>query len=182
MHSAPAPKSNAVVNTYMRLILNLCALASWQYTLIATQPCMNQHTVSSLHHRASAPAHRFLKRTTKYQTNNHTTRRSTYTTPDLPPTLPARLAVRKGIHSNNYRPLKSSQPTPNTLLHLLPEQNPYSKTPTSCRKPYSILPPFSLPPAPTQCTALQLPNPIQSLTRICASSCIFAHQLRGNIR
>ena len=49
MHSAPPAKSNAVFNTLLVLILHLCALAAGQYTLNATQPNMNQHTVASLH-------------------------------------------------------------------------------------------------------------------------------------
>ena len=56
------------------------------------------------------------------------------------------------------------------------------KPAASCHTLYTTLPPLSFPPSPTQCTALQLPNPIQSFTRICALSCIYPHQLRGNIR
>ena len=53
---------------------------------------------------------------------------STYTTPDHPPTLTARLVLCKAIHSNRYWSVKSSQPTPNIPLRLHPKQNPYSKT------------------------------------------------------
>ena len=123
MPNAAAAKSNAVFYTQCRLILHSSALAASQYTLNATQPNMNQHTVSSLHHLARAPAHRFLKRTTKYLLNHKMTHCSTYTTPDLPPTLAARLALCKGIHSNKYRTLKSSQPTPNISLQLLLKHN-----------------------------------------------------------
>ena len=129
MNSAPPAKSNPVFNTHMRLILHLCALAVWQYTLNATQPSMNQQKASSPNCRSPTPAHRFLKRTTKYLLNNRTTRCSTYTTADLPPILAARLAVCNAIHSNKYRPLKSSYPTPNIQLRLLPNHNPYSKPP-----------------------------------------------------
>ena len=127
IHIAAAAKSTAVFNTQLCLILHLCSLPTWQYTLNATQPTMNQRTVSSLHHRARTPAHRFLKRTTKYLLNHKMTHHSTYTTPDLPPTLTARLVLCKGIHTNKYRPVKSSQPTPNIPLRLPPKQNPYSK-------------------------------------------------------
>ena len=89
---------------------------------------MNQHTAPSLHQRAPTPPHRFLKRATQYLLNHKMTHCSTYTTPDLPPTLAARLALCKGIHSNKYRPLKSSQTTPNIQLRLLPNHSPYSKT------------------------------------------------------
>ena len=108
MHNAAPAKSNAVLKTQLSLILHLCTLPVWQYTLNATQPSMNYQTVSSLHHRARTPAHRVLKRTTKYLLNHNMTYCSTYTTPYLPPTISARLAVCKGIHSNKYRPLKSS--------------------------------------------------------------------------
>ena len=128
MHSAPAAKSNAVLNTDMRLILDLCALAAWQYTLNATQPSMNEQTVSSLYRRARTPAHRLLKPTTKYLLNHKMTHCSTYTTPGLPPTLAARLALCKAIHSNKCGPLKCFYPTPNIPLRLLPNHNPYSKT------------------------------------------------------
>ena len=64
MRSDNQPKSTAVFNTQLSLILHLCPLPAWQYMLSATQPSMNQQTVSSLHHRARTPAHRFLKRTT----------------------------------------------------------------------------------------------------------------------
>ena len=93
---------------HMLQSLHLFALAAWQYTLNATQPSMNHQTVASLHQRTRTPAHRFLKRTTKYLLNHKMTHCSTYTTPDLPPTLAARLAICKGIHSNKYPPLKSS--------------------------------------------------------------------------
>ena len=111
MHNAGAAKSYAEFNTQLSLNLHLSAPAMWQYTLNATQSSMNQHTVSSLHYRARTPAHRVLKRTTKYLLNDKMTHRSTYATPDLPPTLAARLAVRKGIHSNKYRPVNSFKPT-----------------------------------------------------------------------
>ena len=108
MRGAPAAKSNAAFETHMRLILHLSALPAWEYTLNATQPNMSQQTVSSLHHRTGAAAHRFLKRTTKELLSHKMTPCSTYTTPDLPPTLAARLSLCKGIHSHKYRPLKSS--------------------------------------------------------------------------
>ena len=108
MRSGNQPKSTAVFNTQLSLTLDRCALAVWQYMLNATQRSTNQQPVSSLYHRTRTPAHRFLKRTTKYLLNHKMTQSSTYTTPDLPPTLAARLAVCKGIHSNKYSPLKSS--------------------------------------------------------------------------
>ena len=108
IHDAAAAKSNPVLNTPMRLILHLCALPAWQYTLNATQPSMNQHTISSRNYRARTPAHRFLKLTTKYLLKHKMTQCSTYTTPNLPPTLAACLTVCKGIHSNKCRPIKSS--------------------------------------------------------------------------
>ena len=111
----------------MRLILHLCALPVWQYTLNAAHTSMNQHTVSSLHYSPRTPPHRFLKRTTKCLLNHQMTRCSTYTTPDLPPTLAARLAPCQSIHSK-YPPVKSSQPTPNIPLRLLPKHEPYSNT------------------------------------------------------
>ena len=108
MHSATAQTSNALFNTQLRLILHLCAHPVSQYTLTATpQPSMNRHTVSSLHQRAPAPPHRFLKRTTKCLLNHKMTHCSTYTNPDLPPTLPATLALCKRIHSNKYPTAKS---------------------------------------------------------------------------
>ena len=143
---------------------------------------MNQQTVSSFHYRPSARVHRLCKRTTKCLCTHTMTTRSTCTTPDLPPTFAARLALCKGIHSNKYRPLKSSQTTPNIQLRLLPKQNPYSKPTASCHTFYTVLPSLSLTPPATQYTTLQLPNPMQCLTCSCASSCIHAHLLRGNIR
>ena len=89
-------------------MMHLSAPAAWQYTLSATQPSMNQHTVSRLHHRARAATHRLLKSITKYLLNHKMTHCSTYTSPDLPPTLAARRALCEGIHSNKYRPLKYS--------------------------------------------------------------------------
>ena len=127
MHSAAAAKSNPVFDTQLSLILHLCALPAWQHMLNAAQPSMNQHTVSSLHHRARTPAQRFLKHNTKYLPQRKTKHCSTYTTPDLPPTLAARPALCKGIHSNKYRPLKSSQPTPNIQPRFLPNHKQYSK-------------------------------------------------------
>ena len=108
MQSAPAAKTNPVFHKPIRLILHLPSPSAWQYTLNATQPSMNHLTVSSPIHRARTPAHRFLERTTKYPPNNQPIQSSTYTSPDLPPTLVARLALCTGIHSNKYRPLKSS--------------------------------------------------------------------------
>ena len=128
IHNAAAPKSNAVLNTQLRLILHLCAPPVCQYSLNATQPSINHQIVSSLHYRARTPAHRLLKRTTKYLRTHKMTQCSTYTTPDRPPTLAARLAVCKDIHSNKYRPAKSSQPTTYIPPRLLPKQNPYSIT------------------------------------------------------
>ena len=127
MHNAAAAKSNAVFNTQLSLILHLCPPPVWQYTLNASQPSMNQQIVSSFHYRSSPRVHRLLKRTTKYLLTHLMTRCSTYTTPHLPPALAARPAVCKRVHSNKYRPLKSSQPTPNIQPRLLPKQNPYSK-------------------------------------------------------
>ena len=101
-------KCNAVFNAHILLILHLSAPAASQYTLNATQPSMNHQTVSRPNRRARKQADRFLKSTTKYLLNHKITHCSTYATPDLPPTLAARLAVCKGIHSNKYRPLKSS--------------------------------------------------------------------------
>ena len=137
---------------------------------------MNHHTVSSLHQRARTPPHRFLKRTTQYLLNHKMTHCSTYTTPDLPPTLAARLALCKRIHSNKYPPVKSCYPTSNIPLRRLPNHNPYSNT--SCFLPHTlhyITPIYLLPtsiiarpsstPRPTQYTALQLPNPMHCLTR-----------------
>ena len=102
------PKFTAVFNTQLSLILHLSALPAWQYALNTTQPSMDQHTVYSLHCRARTPAHSFLKLTTKYLLKHKMTQCSTYTTPNLPPTLAACLAVCKGIHSNKCRPIKSS--------------------------------------------------------------------------
>ena len=121
-------KSNAVLNTQLSLILHLCPLPAWQYMLSATQPSMNQQTVSSLHHRARTPAHRFLKRTTKYVLNHKMIHCSTYTHPNPRPTLAGRLALCKGIHSNKYPTLKFSQPTPNIPLHHLSKHSPKPKT------------------------------------------------------
>ena len=143
---------------------------------------MNQHTAPSLHQRAPTPPRHFLKRATQYLLNHKMTHCSTYTTPDLPPTLAARLAVCKGIHSNKYRPLKYTYPTPNIPLRLLPNHNPYDQMPYSFHTPYIVLPPFSSSSSSTQCTALQLPNPMQCSTHSWASSCIYAHFLFGNIR
>ena len=126
IHRAAAAKSTAVLNTHMRLIMHLCVLPAGQYTRNATQPSMNHQTVSSLHHRARTPAHRFLKPTTKYLLNHKMTHCSTYTTSDLPPTLPARLALWKAIETNKYRPLKSSKTTSNIPLRPLP--NKYKTT------------------------------------------------------
>ena len=108
MHSAAAAKSNAVLNTPLSLILHLSAPAVRQYTLNAIQPSMNQHTVYSLYCRARTPAHRLLKRTTKYLPNHKMTHLATYITPYLPPALAACLAVCKGNHYNTYPPVKSS--------------------------------------------------------------------------
>ena len=106
---AAAAKSNALSNTHMLLILHLSALAAWQYTLSATHPTMNQPTVPSHHQRTrTPPTHRFLKRATQYLLNHKLTHCSSYTTPDLPPTLAAPLAVCKAIHSNKYPPVKFS--------------------------------------------------------------------------
>ena len=128
MHNAAAPKSTAVLNTQLSLILNLSAPAAWQYTLNVTHPGMNQPAVSRPHYRARTRVHRFLKHTTKHLLNNKMTHCSTYTAPDLPPILAARLALCKGIHFNIYPTVKSSPPTPTIPLRLLPKQNPYSKT------------------------------------------------------
>ena len=128
MHNAAAAKSSAVLYTQLSLILHSCAHSAWQYTLNTSQPSMNQQTVSSFHYRPSARVHRLCKRITKYLLNRTMTTRSTCTTPDLPPTFAARLALCKGIHSNKYPPLKSSQTTGSMPLQLLPKQNPYSKT------------------------------------------------------
>ena len=103
MHNAAAAKSSAVLYTQLSFILHSCAHSAWQYTLNATQPSMNLQTVPSRHYRARTPAHRFLTRTTKYLLTHTMTHCSTYSTPDLPPTLAARLALCKGIHSNKYR-------------------------------------------------------------------------------
>ena len=46
----------------------------------------------------------------------------------LASTLATILGVCKAIHSNKYRAVKSSQPTRNIPLRLLPKQTPYSKT------------------------------------------------------
>ena len=80
----------------------------------------------SFHYRPSARMHCLCKRTTKYLLNHKMTQCATYTTPDLPPTLAARLALCKGIHSNKHRQLKSSQPTANIQLRLLRNHNPNS--------------------------------------------------------
>ena len=182
MPSAAAAKANAVLNTHMRLILHSSALPVCQYMLNTTHPSMNQHTVSSHHQRARIPAHPFLKRTTKYLLSQKLTHCSTYTTPDLLPTLAACLAVCKGIQSNKHPPVKSSEPTPNIQLWLLSNHNLYSKPAASSNTFYTILPALSFPPPATQYTALQLPNPMQCLTRICATNFIHAHFLRANMR
>ena len=101
-------KSNSVSNTELSLILHLSAPPVWHYTPVATQPSMSHHTMWRGDHRARKPEHGALKPTTKYLLNNKMTHCSTYTTPDLPPTLAARLALCKGIHSNKYPPVKSS--------------------------------------------------------------------------
>ena len=160
----------------------LHAPATRQHTPNATQASMNQESVCTLHYRARTAARRFLKRTTKYLHNHKKTQCSTYTTPDLPPTLAACLAVCKGIHSNKYPPVKSSEPTPNIQLWLLSNHNLYSKPAASSNTFYTILPAFSFPPPATQYTALQLPNPMQCSTRICATNFIYAHFLRANMR
>ena len=111
LRNAAAAKSNAVFNTQLCLSLHLCALPVWQYTLNASQPSMNQQTVSGLPYRSSARPQRLLRRTTKYLLAHKMTHCSTYTTPDLPPTLAPRLALCKAIHSNKYR-----QPNPPNQL------------------------------------------------------------------
>ena len=131
MRSAAAAKSNAVFSTQLSLILHLCTQLSlilhlcahpvWQYTLNAAQPSMNQTDVSILHYRARTPAHSFLKRTTIYLFTHKLIQRSTYTIASI---LAVRLALCKGIHSNKYRPVKSSQPTPNIPLRLPPKHHP----------------------------------------------------------
>ena len=64
---------------------------------------------------------------------------ASFTTPDLPPTLAARLAACKGIHSNKDRPVKPSQPTPNIPRRHLASHNPYSKPTASSHTLYTIL-------------------------------------------
>ena len=182
MHSVAAAKSNAVFYTHMSLILHLYALAASQYTLNATLPSLNQRTVWSQPYRPRPPAEHFLKCTTQYLLTHKMTHCSTYTTPDLPPMLAARLAVCTGIHSNIYRPLKSSQPTPNIPLRPLPNQNPYSTTRRFLSHTLHYITAISVTPSPTQCTALWRPNPMQSLTRRCGLSCIYPHLLRRSIR
>ena len=81
IHNAAAAKSNAVFNMQLRLILHLCALAVWQYTLNTSQPSMNQETVCSRHYRARTRTHRLLKRTTKYLGTHKMTQCSTYRAP-----------------------------------------------------------------------------------------------------
>ena len=137
---------------------------------------MNQHTAPSLHQRARTPPHRFLKRTTQYLLNHKMTHCSKHTTPDLPPTLAARLALCKCIRSNKYPPVKSSYSTSNIPLRRLPNHNPYSNT--SCFLPHTlhyITPIYLLPtsiiarpssiPRPTQYTAVLLKPPMHCLTR-----------------
>ena len=102
------PKSNAVFYTPLRVIWHFCAPPVWQYKLKATQPRMNHQTVPRRCYCGRKPAHRFFTHTTEYLLNHKITHCSTYTTPDLPTTLAARLAICKAIHSNKYRPLKSS--------------------------------------------------------------------------
>ena len=148
MHSAAAAKSIALFHTPMRYTLHLCAPPVWQYTLNATQPNMNQPTVPSLHQRARTPPHRFLKRTTQYLLNRKMTHCSTYTTPDLPPTLAAPLALCKAIHSNKYPTVKSSQPSPNIPLQPFLNKAHTQKPAASFHTLYTILPPFTLPPLP----------------------------------
>ena len=165
MHDAAPAKSNAVFNTQLSFILHLSAPPAWQYTFNATQPRVNQHTVSSLHHRARSPPHRFLKRTPRYLINHKMTHCSTYTTPDLPPTLAARLAVCKRIHSNKYPPIKSCYPTSNIPLRLLTKHSDKRKYPQGLLVTlYTILPPFSFRRPTSQSTALELPNSLQCLT------------------
>ena len=143
---------------------------------------MNQHTVSSFHHRVPTPPHRLLKRTTKYLPNHKITHGPTCTTPDLPPTLPAPLALCKRIHSKKYPTVKSSYQLRTCHVPSFLNKTHTQKPAASCHTLYTILPPFSFPPAPTQCAALQLKHPMHSLTRSSASSCIDAHILCGNIR
>ena len=104
IHNARAATSNAAFNMQLRLVSFFSPLPVWQYTLNTSQPCMNQQTVSSLQYSPRRRVHRLCKRTTKYLLNHKMTHCSTYTTPDLPPTFAARLALCKGIHSNKYPP------------------------------------------------------------------------------
>ena len=179
MHNAAAGKSTPVFNTQPRLISHLSSLPAWQYTLNVTQHSMNHQTVSSLHQRARTPPHRFLKCNIKYRLNHKITHCSTYTTPHLPPTLTARLAyVKPSIPTNIAHSKPPNQlPTYNVASFLITTHT--QKPAGSSHTRYTILPPFSLPPSPAKSTSLQLPDTIQC---ICVSSCIYPHQLCGNIR
>ena len=148
----------------MRLILHLCALAVWQYTLNASQPSMNQQTVSSPHYRSSARVHRLCRRTTKYLGTHKMTTRSTYTTPDLPQHLLPVLLYAKTSTPTNIVDAKARNQLPTYHFGSLLITTHTQKPTASCHTLHTIIPLFIYPQSPTQCTALQLPNPIQSLT------------------
>ena len=80
MHNATAPKSSAARLTQLRLVLHLYARPVWQYTLNATQPCLNQRTVRSRHFPTCTRAHLSLKSTKRYLVTHKMTHASTRTT------------------------------------------------------------------------------------------------------
>ena len=151
-HSAAAAKSYALFHTQLSLILHLYALPAWQYTLNDTCTSFNQHTVSSLHYRPCTPAHCLCKPTTKCLLKDDMTHCSTYTSPDLPPTLAAPFALCKGIHSNIYPPIKSSYPSTKITLSLLSKHNPNSKSRRFLSHGLHYITPTYLRPPPTRCT------------------------------
>ena len=108
MRSDNQPKSNAVFSTPLCVIWHFSAPPVWKYTLNATQPRRNHQTVPRRCYCGRKPAHRFFTHTTEYLFNHKITHCCTYTTPDRNTTLADRLAICKAIHSNKYRPLKSS--------------------------------------------------------------------------
>ena len=132
--------------------------------------------------RARTPAHRLRRRTTKYLLKQKMTHCSTYTTPDLPPTLAARFPYAKASIPTNI--VQSNPPNQlptyhaGSFLGIYRTQQPAAFNHTL----YTTVRPLSYTPPASQYATLQLPNAMHCLQRNCASFCIYPHQLRGNIR
>ena len=148
----------------LSLILHLCPLPVWQYMLKATQPSTHQCAVPIRHSRPRTPAHRFLKRTTKYlRTHKKHRAPPTQTLTFLQHQLPVLPYAKPSTPINSDQSNPPNQLATHSLGSFLNKTH-IQKPAASCHTLSTILPPLNFPPPPSQYTTLQLPNPMQCLT------------------